>query len=125
MEVVPFFTLPPEHLREIVRLKLRKIGRRLEDSHKMAFEPAPGMIDVIANRCTEVETGARNIDHIISETLLPMMSNALLEKMSEGPLPDTMKVTVGEGDRFEIAFEDRGTRDDAAESVAIPVTTES
>jgi len=112
MEVVPFFTLPPEFLKEITRLKLRKIGNRLRDSHKMTLECAPEMVDVIANRCTEVETGARNIDHIISETLLPMMSNALLEKMSEGPLPDTMLVKVGEGDRFEIHFEDRGTKAD-------------
>jgi len=112
MEVVPFFTLPPEFLKEITRLKLKKIGNRLRDSHKMTLECAPEMVDVIASRCTEVETGARNIDHIISETLLPMMSNALLEKMSEGPLPDTMIVKVGEGDRFEISFEDRGTRGD-------------
>jgi type VI secretion system protein VasG len=111
MEVVPFFTLPPEHLRDIVKLKLKKIANRLRDSHKMTLECAPEMVDVIANRCTEVETGARNIDHIISETLLPMMSNALLEKMSEGVMPDTMRVSVGEGDRFVISFEDRGTKD--------------
>ena len=47
-----------------------------------------------------------------------MMSNALLEKMSEGAVPDTMKVTVGEGDRFEISFEDRGTRDAAPAAAA-------
>jgi type VI secretion system protein VasG len=110
MEVVPFFTLPPEHLKDIVKLKLKKIGNRLRDSHKMTLECAPEMVDLIANRCTEVETGARNIDHIISETLLPMMSNELLARMSEGPLPDTMMVKVGEGERFEISFEDRGAR---------------
>jgi type VI secretion system protein VasG len=112
MEIVPFFTLPPEFLREITRLKLKKIGKRLADSHKMTLETAPEMVDLITSRCTEVETGARNIDHIISETLLPMMSNALLEKMSEGPLPDTMVVKVGEGDRFEISFENRHAKDD-------------
>ena len=111
MEIVPFFTLPAEFLSEITRLKLTKIGTRLKNSHKMTLECAPEMVEVIASRCTEVETGARNIDHIISETLLPMMSNALLEKMSEGPMPDTMLVMVGEGDRFEIAFEDRGLKD--------------
>ncbi len=120
MEIVPFFTLPPEHLRDIVKIKLRKIGNRLRDSHKMKAEFAPEMIDVIANRCTEVETGARNIDHIISETLLPMMSNALLEKMSEGAVPDTLRVTVGADERFEIAFEDRGAR--AQADAATPAT---
>jgi type VI secretion system protein VasG len=79
------------------------------DSHKMKFEPAAEMVDLIASRCTEVETGARNIDHIISETLLPMMSTALLEKMSEGPLPDTLRVKVSEGETFALEFADTRT----------------
>ena len=107
MEVVPFFTLAPEFLKEITRLKLKKIANRLFESHKMTLETAPEMVDLIASRCTEVETGARNIDHIISETLLPRMSSALLEKMSEGPLPDTLRVNVGEGDTFVLEFVNR------------------
>ena len=55
-------------------------------------------------RRTEVETGARNIDHIIRETLLPMMSSSLLEKMSEGPLPDRVRVEVGPDERFTLTF---------------------
>jgi type VI secretion system protein VasG len=104
MEIVPFYPLGPEFLREIVRLKLTKIAERLWDSHKMSVDFAPQMVDVIVNRCTEVETGARNIDHIIQGTLLPMMSTALLEKMSEGALPPSVRVTVGEGDRFALEF---------------------
>jgi len=104
MEIVPFFTLPPEHLKEIVRLKLKKIAARMMDSHKMTLECAPEMVETIANRCTEVETGARNIDHIINGSLLPMLSTALLEKMSEGPLPGGVRITVGEGERFVLEF---------------------
>ncbi len=104
MEIVPFYPLGPEFLREIVRLKLGKIAERLWDSHKLTLDCAPRMVDVIVSRCTEVETGARNIDHIIQGTLLPMMSTALLERMSEGALPQNIRVTVGEGDRFVLEF---------------------
>lgn len=110
MEIVPYFTLPTEHLKGIVKIKLRKIADRLRDSHRMTLDFDPAMVDLIAARCTEVETGARNIDHIISETLLPMMSSALLERMTEGPLPETMSASVGDGDQFVLAFggESRG-----------------
>jgi type VI secretion system protein VasG len=106
MEIVPFFILDPEFLREIVRLKLDGVAARLTDSQRMKLECAPEMIDVIARRCTEVETGARNIDHIINGSLLPMLSTALLERMTEGPLPASLSVGVAEGDRFVVAFGD-------------------
>lgn len=104
MEIVPFMTLGTEFLREIVRLKLARIAARLADSHRMRLECAPEMVEVIANRCTEVETGARNIDHIINGSLLPMLSTALLEKMSEGPLPGSILAGVGADDRFTLEF---------------------
>jgi type VI secretion system protein VasG len=106
MEIVPFSILGPEFLREIVRLKLDKVAVRLTDSQRMKLHCAPEMIDVIARRCTEVETGARNIDHIINGSLLPMLSTALLEKMTEGPLPASVRVDVAEDDRFVLAFGD-------------------
>jgi type VI secretion system protein VasG len=107
MEIVPFYPLAPEFLRLIVGLKLRSIGNRLGDSHRMTLECAPAMVDVIVNRCTEVETGARNIDHIIRESLLPMMSSALLQRMSEGPLPGGLRVTVDDAERFVIEFQEQ------------------
>ncbi|MCC6348532.1 MAG: type VI secretion system ATPase TssH [Candidatus Eisenbacteria bacterium] len=104
MEIVPFLTLAPEFLREIVQLKLGKVAARLKDSHKMTLELDPKMIDVITKRCTEVETGARNIDHIITQTLLPMLSTALLERMALGPLPGAVRMTVAEDESFRLEF---------------------
>jgi len=106
MEIVPFYTLPQEFLKEITRLKLRKIANRLMDSHKMTLHIDPAMVDVISQRCTEVETGARNIDHIISESLLPLLSSRLLERMTEGPLPPSVRASVDDGERFVIEFGD-------------------
>jgi type VI secretion system protein VasG len=107
MEIVPFFPLGPEFLRLIVDLKLKTIADRMQDSHHMTLQCDPAMVDVIVNRCTEVETGARNIDHIIRESLLPMLSSALLERMSEGPLPGGVRVTVDDAERFIIEFEEQ------------------
>ena len=104
MEIVPFLTLAPEFLSDIVRLKLRKIEGRLRDSHKMALVLDEKMIDVITRRCTEVETGARNIDHIINQNLLPMLSSALLERMTQGPLPGAVRMTVAEDESFQVEF---------------------
>ncbi len=104
MEIVPFLTLAPEFLSEIVKLKLRKIEARLKDSHRMSLELDPKMIEVITRRCTEVETGARNIDHIITQTLLPMLSTALLERMAQGPLPGAVRMTVAEDESFALEF---------------------
>jgi type VI secretion system protein VasG len=104
MEIVPFLTLAPEFLGDIVRLKLKKVANRLRESHKMALELDPKMIDVITRRCTEVETGARNIDHIITQTLLPMLSTALLERMAQGPLPNAVRMTVAGDESFQLEF---------------------
>ena len=97
-------------LADIMRLKLRKIAGRLRDSHKMSLVLDEKMIDVITRRCTEVETGARNIDHIITQTLLPMLSSALLERMASGPLPGAVRMTVAEDESFQVEFIEAETK---------------
>ena len=52
---------------------LKKVGRRVEEHYKATFAYAPQLLDAIARRCTEVDTGARNIDHILTRTFLPEM----------------------------------------------------
>ena len=80
MQIVPFFPLHSEALGGIVRLKLDKVGDRLRDGQKMRFDYTEAVIEQIARRCTEVETGARNIDHIISRTLIPEISTEILHQ---------------------------------------------
>ena len=58
MTVVPFYTLDPKFIREIVILKLNKLATRLAESHKIKLTYSPEVVDQIAKRCTEVETGA-------------------------------------------------------------------
>jgi len=104
MEIVPFFPLRGENLKSIVRLKLNGIASRLQDSHKMRFDLDPKTVDTIAARCTDVDSGARNIDHIITQSLLPLLSTSLLEKMTEGPLPESVRLSVADDDTFVVEF---------------------
>jgi type VI secretion system protein VasG len=104
MQVVPFFPLAPEFLQQIVRLKLRQIENRLQDSHRMRMTIDPSVEETIARRCTDVDAGARNIDHIIQQTLLPMLSTALLERMAEAALPSSVRIGIGPDENFTLDF---------------------
>ncbi|HVA11625.1 MAG TPA: type VI secretion system ATPase TssH [Stellaceae bacterium] len=110
MQIVPFFPLLGDALAGIVRLKLDKVGRRLRDSQKMNFSYTDEVVTQIAGRCTEVETGARNIDHIINRTLLPAISTEILGRMAESALTDSIEVGVGAGGAFGYRFFDRDVR---------------
>jgi type VI secretion system protein VasG len=102
MSIVPFFPLKMEAIKRIVVLKLGRLVDRLRESHKMELIYEDSVIEQIAERCTEVETGARNIDNIMQGTLLPRISTEILERMSLGPLPE--RLTVGMDDNGEFTF---------------------
>jgi type VI secretion system protein VasG len=105
MSIVPFYTLGPDILKDIVVLKLDKLARRMGETHKIKCTYSEKVVEQIAARCTEVETGARNIDHIMNGTILPQLSRDILAKMSEEALPETMMLDVTEDGGFEISFQ--------------------
>jgi type VI secretion system protein VasG len=105
MTMVPFYTLGPEILKDIVVLKLDKLARRMGETHKITCTYSEKVVEQIAARCTEVETGARNIDHIMNGTILPQLSRDILVKMSEEALPETMMLDVTKDGGFEISFQ--------------------
>jgi type VI secretion system protein VasG len=105
MHVVPFFTLPASVMKEIVVLKLNKLVARVAGTHKMKMTYAPEVVDQIAMRCTEVETGARNVDHIMSGTILPQMSREILARMGEEAMPNEVHLDMAEDGSFKIAFQ--------------------
>ncbi len=98
--IIPYYPVRDENLKQIVRLKLGKIQRRLMENHHIAFNYDPAMVDEVARRCTEVESGARNVDNILTNTLLPEVSKLLLTKMAEGDKPSQVNVTVAEDGKF-------------------------
>lgn len=98
--IVPFFPVRDEALKTIVRLKLGKIVSRLQETHRISLDYEDVLVDEVAARCTEVESGARNIDNILTNTLLPDLSRVLLETMVEGDLPSRIQVSIGDGGAF-------------------------
>ncbi|MBK6846486.1 MAG: type VI secretion system ATPase TssH [Proteobacteria bacterium] len=103
MTVVPFFPLSANAMRAIVTLKLDQLRARMQQTHRLALSIDSAVEQQILERCAEVETGARNIDHILSRTLLPLISRALLDRMAQGPLPGAMTLTLQDGD-FALSF---------------------
>ena len=106
MKVVPFYPLRKEPMKGIVRIKLNRIGKRLMSSHKMMFEYGDKVVDRIAERCTQADTGARNIDFIIDRTVLPEASKALIAKMTEEEMPSKLVLGMNKKGDFTYTFSD-------------------
>jgi type VI secretion system protein VasG len=98
--ITPYFPIRDEALRRIIVLKLEKIQRRLHETHKLALSYSPELVDEVAKRCTEVESGARNVDNILTNTLLPDISRTLLAGLAEGSRLSSMHVSIGENGVF-------------------------
>jgi type VI secretion system protein VasG len=97
MMIVPYFPVRDEALKQIIRLKLGKIRRRLMETHKIALDYDDVLLNEVAGRCTEVESGARNVDNILSNTMLPDLSRQILGRMADGELSEAVMVSVKDG----------------------------
>jgi type VI secretion system protein VasG len=104
MTVIPYMTLPTDILKDIVALKLNKLAVRLTETHKITLTYDEAIVEQIASRCTEVETGARNIDHIMNGTVLPQMSREILCHMSEAAMPSMVHLGLDDQGAFSIHF---------------------
>jgi type VI secretion system protein VasG len=100
---VPYFPLRDEAMKQIVTLKLAKIQRRIRENHKIELTYDPDVVREVAKRCTEVESGARNVDNILTNTMLPDVSRYLLSRMAERQKPSSIHVSVGENGAFTYA----------------------
>jgi type VI secretion system protein VasG len=98
--IIPYFPLRDEVLQTIIDLKVSKVRRRLWEAHRVALELDDEVLDEIAQRCTEVESGARNIDNILSNTVLPEVSRLLLNSMIDEQRPRTIRIARDENGEF-------------------------
>ena len=104
MTVVPFYALVPEVLGMIADLKLEKVAGRLAASHGIALEVTPEARAALVARCTDPESGARDLDHVIDQAILPRISQQLLEQMAEPQMPNRLRLGVDEGGDFTFEF---------------------
>jgi type VI secretion system protein VasG len=102
--VIPYYPLNDEMIGAIARLQLRRIEKRIRENHRIPFSYDDEVIRLIASRCTELESGGRMIDAILTNTVLPKISEEFLRRMMAAQPIERVHVTVGEGDflyRFE------------------------
>ncbi|WP_330703163.1 type VI secretion system ATPase TssH [Novosphingobium resinovorum] len=94
---VPFFPLEPDILKEIVVINLRRIEKRIVANYGAEFTWDDALLDKLVARCTEVESGARNIENILKRGLLADLAGQLLELRAEGQSVGRVEVTAGDG----------------------------
>jgi type VI secretion system protein VasG len=105
LTVVPYYPIRDEIMKRIIDLKLRKIKRRIEANHKAEFVYEASLIDAVAQRCNEVDSGARNVDHILSGTLLPEISETVLSRMAEGKAINRVNVSAADSGAFQYSID--------------------
>ena len=99
--LVPYFPLSPDVIRLIVGLQLNRIRRRVKESYGASFDWDEKLVDTIAERCTETSSGARNVEKILSRTLLPELSGEVLSRLAEGETIDAISVGVDSEGMFQ------------------------
>jgi len=100
MVTVPYYPISDDILRLIIKLQLGKIRQRIADNHGAAFTYDDGVIETVAKRCTDVDSGARNVYNILTGTMLPDMSGEVLSRMAAGEPISKVHVSTGENERF-------------------------
>jgi type VI secretion system protein VasG len=105
MSVVPYIPIRPEALEGIVRTKLGAVAKRGRDSHGVDLTFEDSVLKAIADRCREVESGARNVDHILRGSILPLLSSKVLEAIADGASTRaTLRLSVGANGDFECGW---------------------
>jgi len=103
LEIVPFYPISDEMMRAIIKLQLKRVGQRIGEGHKVPFTHDPAVEDLIVSRVTEIDSGARAIDAIISRQMLPAIGQELLHRMVQGNAIKKVHVGVKESE-FEYNF---------------------
>ena len=101
---IPYYPLSDEMIGDIVRLQLGRIAKRILENHKVPFGYDDEVVKLIVSRCTELESGGRMVDAILTNTVLPHISEEFLQRMMEGKPIERVRVSVRDGD-FAYAFE--------------------
>jgi type VI secretion system protein VasG len=104
MTIAPYYTLDQSALGSIVTLKLDRIAQRLANNHRIQLKYNQDVVSQIASRCTEVETGARNVDFILNGTVMPKLSQEILAQMSGGAMPSAVQLGLASDGGFRIDF---------------------
>ena len=100
--LVPYYPLSDEVIQKIAGLKLNKVRKRIESGYQAAVTIDDAVAQEIAARCKEVESGARNIDKIVNQSLLPALSSGILQRMADGQPVKSVSIGIDDQQQFKI-----------------------
>ena len=103
--LVPYYPLTDPVIQKIAGLKLNKVKKRIETGYGAKVEIDETVSTEIAARCKEVESGARNIDKIVNQSLLPALSSSILERMADNQPVSRVTIGMDEGKQFKVEVE--------------------
>jgi type VI secretion system protein VasG len=119
--VVPYYALGDEEIYEIVKLKLAKVQQRFVENHHAKFSYDDNLVTAIANRCTEVDSGARNIDHILTDTILPTLAIEILKRIANGQSFTAVHLGCDEEGNLHYDFKVETTEDEIISPTTLPI----
>ena len=94
MQIVPYFPLHDDLLLKIIEHKLGKIIQRIQTQYQTEVTYSNDLLELILSRCTEVDSGARNVDHILNASVLPALATQILMALSEEKVPEKIQIEV-------------------------------
>lgn len=98
LAVVPYYPISKDMLKLIIELNLKKVARRVRENHRVPFSYDSGVSELLAKRCTELERGARLVDSIITNQILPDVGRELLTRLAEGREVKRVHLTTANGE---------------------------
>jgi type VI secretion system protein VasG len=102
--IVPYYPLADAQIMGIVKLKLGRLAERVAINHHAQFIWEDAVVRMITERCTEVDSGARNVDYILTQSVLPNLSSLVLERMALDKPFDLIRMTVDSQGNFDYRF---------------------
>jgi type VI secretion system protein VasG len=103
--VVPYYPISKEVLESIIKLNLAKVAKRVQENHGVPFTYDASVPELIGQRCTEMERGARMVDALITNTMLPVIGREFLTRQMEGKAVSSVKVGAGPDGGFTYTYE--------------------
>jgi type VI secretion system protein VasG len=101
---IPYYPLSDEMLKLIIKLQLGRIEKRIMENHGIPFTYEDDVVGLISERCTELESGARVVDAILTNTVLPEVSQEFLSRMMSGEPVSAVRISVKDSE-FSYQFE--------------------
>jgi type VI secretion system protein VasG len=102
--VVPYYPISKEMLQSIIKLNLKRVAKRVQENHKVPFTYDDAVLELVAQRCTELERGARMVDAMITNTMLPEIGREFLSRLATGSEIKRVSATAKDGN-FSFIFE--------------------